>query len=224
MTVPDSLRWFFLALLAIIATLPEIYVVATTDNDTVIRVGVREAATRAFFFTPPSASSNSARQDDYEDYFEDMDDSTVTRDDVFGAAAASTPESAHSEKLSWPDSPLPPPPPPPADSDDLEPAPGQASLVIVFDGNMSGEWREFQREARNIIQELNAWDRIPIFNYIYVPVDGESLCLELEPGFENAQSLESLFQVQRWAPKWSPETRRNSWRLLNRSNCWALKV
>lgn len=186
MAMEDSLRLFFLVLLAIIAiaTRPEIYVagqviggghVATTVSDNnVNRVGVAAGGGVGSHFLPSLlSSSNSTRPDDYEDYFEATDDSIQ----AFGDLAFPTPESAYSEKLSsW--SP-PSPPPSPVDNDDfLEPIPGQASLVIIFDASatMQEELQGFRKEARNIIQELNAWDRIPVFNYILVPVtdSGES--------------------------------------------------
>lgn len=126
-----------------------------------------------------SSVSSSTRQDDYDDYFEvpaeDSDESTPSTplvvDNFDGGSLEGTTRSQSPANLMLP----------PADSDtntagnndDMEPAPGQASLVIVLDTlTMSSDLQQLINGFQALVQELNSWDRIPLFNYVLVP--GES--------------------------------------------------
>lgn len=162
MAIKDSLR-LFLVVFAIIATLPLIYVGEVTADNNVSR-GRRlfhggESSEIVSLVSPNSAAAATSRQVDYEDddYFENFDDSTVT-ESVSSSLTAS-------QKLSWSDNDV-----------DTEPAPGQASLVFVFDGSvtMFRDLQQLQDEVKNLVSQMNAWDRIPLFNYIFVPVSDSS--------------------------------------------------
>lgn len=167
MAMNDS-SWMFFVVFAVIATVSVLNVGEVTADNKNVNHGGGESNSRESaddFFS----AADAARQDDYGDYFEDPDDSTVTQNDV-----AVSGRRALSQKLSWS------PPPQPSQSaddndDDFEPAPGQTSLVIVFDGaaTMSRDVKQLQEHAKTMVQVMNGWDRIPIFNYIFVPVQSE---------------------------------------------------
>lgn len=126
--------------LAIITGLTVISAASSTDSDR----RSRELA----------IDSEAARQNDYDDYYQSRDDST----EVVVAALTGEPHSV--KQISW------------ASSDNgLEPALGQTSLVIVFDGttSMFDDLQQLKMGAKSIIQEVNARERNPIFNYVFVP-------------------------------------------------------
>lgn len=167
MAIRDSARVSFFLLssvFAIIATLSVINGGKVTADNTV------NVNRDDLLFTPPSSSSETARQDDYDDYFEDPDDSTWAAASAFASAGVLNDDSAQgprSQKLSWAAQ-----SPPTADKDNaaLEPAPGQTSLVIVFDGTttMYEDLQKLRQEAQAVIQKLNNRGNDPIYNYIFV--------------------------------------------------------
>lgn len=144
--------------LAIITGLTVISAVSATDND-------RRSLELAF---DSSEAAVATRQNDYDDYYESRDESTEV--------AALTGKTNSVKQISWG----------PSDNG-LEPALGQTSLVIVFDGttSMFDDLQQLKMGAKAIIEEVNARERNPIFNYVFVPFrdPSESCRANLESNF-----------------------------------------
>lgn len=108
---------------------------------------------REFLSKGPRLPSNSARHSDDDDYFEEPYDSTesvILNDGIH--RDSNRPATDNSNDL-------------------LIPAPGQSSLVVVFDGttSMFDDLQQLKMAAAGIIKQVQSRATNPIYNYILVP-------------------------------------------------------
>lgn len=156
--IPSAILYHGLVTVLLIAVLKECHVTSAANSlSSVLNLsGGGESS---------SETLSNTRHDDYEDYFEEQpeDDSEIQ-------GVRHIKEPARAQKLSWTL------PPVAADNGDIEPMPGQMSLVIVFDATqaMHEELRQLKTAIDKFLQVMNGWERIPPFNYILVTTAPDS--------------------------------------------------